>query len=132
AGLCLPLACDLRFATPRAKLGVPFVKLGLHPGMAGTFTLPDVVGISAARDLFLTGRIVEGDEALRLGLVSRLIEAEGFLEEAVGVAAGIAANAPIATRLTKVALAGGGHAGFDAALQWEALAQPVTLATEDL
>ena len=50
----------------------------------------------------------------------------------VAAAAGIAANAPIATRLTKVALAGGGHADFDAALQWEALAQPITLATDDL
>lgn len=132
AGLCMPLACDLRFATPGAKLGVPFLKLGLHPGMAGTFLLPDVVGAAAARDLFLTGRLVAGEEALRLGLVSRLIEPEGFLDEVLEVAAGIAANAPIATRLTKIALADGGHADFDAALQWEALAQPITLATEDL
>lgn len=132
AGLCMPLACDLRFATPRAKLGVPFVKLGLHPGMAGTFLLPNVVGAAVARDLFLTGRLVQGDEALRIGLVTRLIEQDGFLDSVLEVAAGIAANAPIATRLTKIALADGGHAEFDSALQWEALAQPITLATEDL
>lgn len=132
AGLCLPLACDLRVATPGARLGVPFVKLGLHPGMAGTHLLPDVVGAAAARDLLLTGRLVQGEEALRLGLVSRLIEPDGFLDEVLELAAGIAANAPIATRLTKVALAGGGHPDLESALQWEALAQPITLATDDL
>ncbi|CAN5470348.1 enoyl-CoA hydratase-related protein [soil metagenome] len=132
AGLCLPLACDIRVATPTAKLGVPFLKLGLHPGMAGTFLLPDVVGPAAARDLFLTGRMVQGEEALRLGLVTRLVEADGFIDEVLEMASGVAANAPIATRLTKVALAGGGHHDVDSAVQWEALAQPITLATADL
>ncbi len=132
AGLCMPMACDLRVATPQAKLGVPFVKLGLHPGMAGTHLLPDLVGAAAARDLFLTGRLVQGEEALRLGLVSRLIEPEHFLDEALEIAAEVAANAPIATRLTKEALKSGGHVDFESALQWEALAQPITLATEDL
>lgn len=132
AGLCMALACDLRFAATGAKMGVPFTRLGLHPGMAGTFLLPDVVGRAAARDLFLTGRLVEGDEALRLGLVSRVLDRETFLDEAVAAAAEVAAAAPVATRLTKLALRDGGHSTFEHALQWEALAQPVTLATEDL
>ncbi len=132
AGLCLALACDLRFAASGAKLGAPFVKLGMHPGMAATYLLPDVVGEAAARDLLLTGRVVEAEEAQRLGLVSRVLAAEGFRDAAIEVAAGIAATAPIPSRLTKVALADGGHADFEAALQWEALAQPVTLATADL
>ncbi|WP_110241791.1 enoyl-CoA hydratase/isomerase family protein [Nocardioides gilvus] len=132
AGLCMALACDLRFAAENAKMGVPFLKLGLHPGMAGTFLLPEVVGLAAARDLFLTGRIVEASEALSMGLVSRVIASGAFLDEAVAAATQIAANAPIATRLTKLALLDGGHATFDSALQWEALAQPVTLATDDL
>jgi enoyl-CoA hydratase/carnithine racemase len=132
AGLCMALACDIRYATENAKLGMPFLKLGMHPGMAGTFLLPNAVGAAAARDLLLTGRLVQGEEALRLGLVSRVLPKEGFLDEVLEVAAQVAANAPIATRLTKVALSGGGHADLDAALQWEALAQPITLATEDL
>ena len=132
AGLCMALACDIRYATDSAKMGMPFLKLGMHPGMAGTFLLPNVVGAAAARDLLLTGRLVQGDEALRLGLVSRVLPREGFLEEALQAAAQVAANAPIATRLTKIALSGQGHADLDAALQWEALAQPITLATEDL
>ncbi len=132
AGLCLAMACDLRYAATGAKLGVPFVKLGMHAGMAGTYLLPNLVGPAMARDLLLTGRVVEADEALRLGLVSRVIAAESFADEVLSIAGGIAQNAPIATRLTKIALADGGHADFESALQWEALAQPITLATEDL
>jgi enoyl-CoA hydratase/carnithine racemase len=132
AGLCLALACDLRYAASGAKLGVPFVKLGMHAGMGGTHLLPEVVGEAHARDLLLTGRVVDADEALRIGLVSGVFEPASFLEDVLGVAAGLAANAPIATRLTKLALMDGGHADLETALQWEAMAQPITLATEDL
>ena len=132
AGLCLALACDLRYAVSGARLGAPFVKLGMHAGMAGTYLLPNVVGEAHARDLLLTGRLVDADEAFRIGLVSRVIGPEAFGEEVLAAAAGIAANAPIATRLTKLALADGGHADFESCLQWEAMAQPITLATTDL
>jgi enoyl-CoA hydratase/carnithine racemase len=132
AGLCLALACDIRYAAAGARLGAPFVKLGMHAGMAGTYLLPNVVGEAAARDLLLTGRVVDADEALRLGLVSRVVEPAAFLDEVLATAAQVAATAPIASRLTKLALLDGGHADFESCLQWEALAQPVTLATEDL
>ena len=84
AGLCVALACDLRHAAAGAKMGVPFVKLGLHPGMAGTYLLPDAVGPAAARDLMLTGRLVDADEALRLGLVSRVVDARGVPRRRAG------------------------------------------------
>jgi enoyl-CoA hydratase len=132
AGLCLALACDLRYAAAGARLGVPFVKLGMHAGMAGTYLLPEVVGQARARDLLLTGRVVDADEALRLGLVSRVLDPETFRDEVLEIAAGVAGTAPIASRLTKLALLDGGHADLESALQWEALAQPITLATEDL
>src|SRR3954453_12765766 len=132
AGLCLALACDLRYAAAGSKLGVPFVKLGMHAGMGGTHLLPEVVGEAHARDLLLTGRVVDADEDLRLGLVSRGVETGSFPDEVLAIAAGIAATAPIASRLTKLALLDGGHADLETCLQWEALAQPVTLATADL
>ncbi len=132
AGLCLALACDLRYAAVGARLGAPFVRLGMHAGMAATYLLPNVVGEAHARDLLLTGRTVDADEALRLGLVSRVLPAEGFLDGVLDVATGIAATAPVASRLTTVALRDGGHADFETAVQWEALAQPLTLATADL
>jgi enoyl-CoA hydratase/carnithine racemase len=132
AGACLALACDLRYATETAKIAVPFTKLGMHPGMAATWLLPEVVGVAAARDLLFTGRAVSGAEAVSLGLVSRVFAAESFAGEVASAAASIASAAPIATRLTKQALVGGGHASPEAALRWEALAQPITMATEDL
>ena len=81
AGLCLALACDIRYAAGSARLGAPFVRLGMHPGMAATWLLPEAVGLAAARDLLLTGRTVDADEALRLGLVSRVIPDEELLDE---------------------------------------------------
>ena len=132
AGLCLALACDLRYAAAGARLGVPFVQLGMHAGMGGTYLLPEAVGPAHARDLLLTGRIVDAEEALRLGLVSRVIEPDAFRAEVLATAGGVAGTAPIASRLTKLALADGGHPDLESCLQWEALAQPMTLATADL
>jgi enoyl-CoA hydratase len=100
--------------------------------MAATRLLPDVVGLAHARDLLLTGRMVGAEEALRIGLVSRVVEADGFLAEVLRVASEVAATAPQPSRLTTAALRDGGPADIESALQWEALAQPVTLATEDL
>lgn len=132
AGLCLALACDLRYAAVGATLSAPFVRLGMNPGMASTYLLPNVVGAANARELLLTGRSVDADEACRLGLVSRVFADETFAAEVDAIAEGIAATAPIASRYTTVALRGGGHADLESAIQWEALAQPITLATEDL
>lgn len=131
AGLAVGLACDLRYSARGARLGVPFVGLGLHPGMATTHLLPDVVGPAHARDLLLTGRLVADEEALALGLVSRVFEAEGFVDDVLAVARQVAGTAPVASRLTTLALRAG-HADVETALQWEALAQPVTLATADV
>src|SRR3954470_12476767 len=132
AGLCLALACDLRYAARGAKLSAPFTQLGMHAGMAATWLLPEVAGIAAARELLFTGRAVEGDEALRLGLVNGVYDADSLLDETLRIASRIAAAAPIATRLTKAGRRAGGHASMEAALQYEALAQPVTFATDDL
>jgi enoyl-CoA hydratase/carnithine racemase len=132
AGLCLALAADLRYAADDAMLSMPFTGLGMHPGMAATWLLPRVAGVAVATELLLTGRSVTGAEAVQLGLVNGAVPAADLPAAVLDIAGSVAAKAPIATRLTKVALAAGGHATFDAALQWEALAQPVTLATRDL
>jgi enoyl-CoA hydratase/carnithine racemase len=132
AGLCLALACDIRYAAAGARMGVPFVQLGMHAGMGGTYLLPEAIGAAHARDLLLTGRIVDAGEALGLGLVSRVIEPDAFQTEVLAAAEAIASTAPIPSRLTKLALADGGHADLETCLQWEALAQPLTLATADL
>jgi enoyl-CoA hydratase len=126
AGLCLALACDVRYAAPAATFSAPFARLGMHPGMAAPHLLPEVVGTARARELLLTGRRVGAEEAYAIGLVSAV--ADDVVAHALDAAAGIAASAPIAVRLTKAAL----NAGLDAALEWEALAQPVTMVSADL
>ena len=132
AGLALALACDLRYAADDARLGAPFTSLGMHPGMATTYLLPEVAGPAVAREMLLTGRMLTGAEAAARGLVTRAVPREDVLPTALAAAEAAAAAAPVATRLTKRALLDGGHTSFAAALEWEALAQPVTLATEDL
>jgi len=84
-GLELAMACTLRIAGPRAKLGLPEVKLGLIPGAGGTQRLPQLVGRGRALDIMLTARQVPADEALRIGLVERLAETD-VLEAALALA----------------------------------------------
>ncbi len=86
AGLCLASACDIRIASDKAKLGFTFTRLGLHPGMGATYFLPRVVGKAAAMELMVTGRIIEAPEALRLGLVSRVLPGEELNSEVFKIA----------------------------------------------
>jgi enoyl-CoA hydratase len=132
AGLCLALACDLRYAADDAKLLAPFTALGLHPGMAATWLFPEVAGLPLAREMLLAGRVLTGAEAAEEGLVNRAFPRAEVLAETIAVAERIAAQAPIATRLTKVALANGGHRDMESALRWESLAQPVTMSSRDM
>ena len=78
AGLCFALACDLRVMHEQAKVGMTFVKIGIHPGMAATWNLPRIVGPSHAADLLYTGRLVDAREALSMGLVNRVAGDDSF------------------------------------------------------
>ncbi|MBK7975532.1 MAG: enoyl-CoA hydratase/isomerase family protein [Deltaproteobacteria bacterium] len=132
AGLCFPLACDLRIAAEGAKLGLNFVTLGLHPGMGGSFLLPRLVGVARAADLILTGRLVEATEAREIGLVSEVVPAERLLPRARELASVIARNAPIAVRQAKESLYKNLGATLDEALDREAFSQAIDYGTADL
>jgi enoyl-CoA hydratase len=132
AGLCLALACDLRYAAAEATLSAPFTALGMHAGMGATWLLAETVGVAAARELLFTGRRVDAEEALRLGLVNGVFPAADLVERTLEVAGRIAGNAPIAVRLTVAGLRAGAPRSLEDALAYEALAQPVTFATTDL
>ena len=82
-GMELALACTFRIATRNAKMGTPEIKLGLIPGYGGTQRLPRVIGEARALEMVLTGRTVDAEEALRIGLVSRLVDSDAI---AAGVA----------------------------------------------
>lgn len=129
AGLCLALACDLRYGAPDAAFKAPFNFLGTHGGMGITSLLPEVVGLARAREVLYTGRDVLADEALDWGLVTGVND--DVVAFSIQVASRIAAAAPIPTRFTKAGLEQGKD-GLEAALRWELLAQPITLATSDL
>lgn len=132
AGACLALSADIRLAGRSGRFSVPFLRLGMHPGMATTFLLPEVVGIAAARELLLTGRMIDADEMLRLGLVSRIFGEDECRRELIETASLVAGQAPLATRLTRVALRDGACRSLEESIRWEALAQPATLVGADL
>lgn len=100
-GLELALACDIRVASEVAKLGLPEVRLGVTPGAGGTQRLPRAIGIARAKELALTGRIIDAHEAERIGLVSRVVPAGQALAAATEIANEIAQRGPLAVREVK-------------------------------
>lgn len=95
-GLGLSLVPDFRVASPAARFGANFVKLGLHQGFGVTVTLPRLIGQQAANNMLYTGRRVSGAEAAQIGLVDRLVDAEDLRSAATEMAQEIAENAPLA------------------------------------
>lgn len=126
-GTELALSCDLRVLHESAELGLTEVKLGIIPGGGGTQRLPRLIGKGAAKDLILTGRRVAATEALSLGLVNRIGDAEAALE----LAKQVVENAPIAVGLAKHAIDDGQHLGLDDALALEQRFYEDTLGTQD-
>jgi len=98
-GCELALACDLRYASSRAKLGQPEITLGIVPGWGGTQRLARVCGVGVAKDLVFTGRTVDAEEALRIGLVNAI--ADPVLDRALETARDLAAKSPVALALAK-------------------------------
>lgn len=130
-GFGLALVCDVRIGAVDAKYGANFVRLGLAPGMAISYLLPRLVGVAHASELLLTGRLVDGAEAARLGILNRAVPAGDVLAEAMAVARSIAEAAPLAVRATKQAIRRGLALHVREAARAEAYAQAETLATDD-
>jgi enoyl-CoA hydratase len=132
AGLCLAMACDLRIAAAGVKMAASFVRVGLHPGMGATYLLPHLIGPTAATELLLTGRAIDAEEALRLGLVSQVHPRDALDVAARALASQIAAAAPLAVAETKATLAAAIDRELAGALDREAAAQAVDFGTDDL
>ena len=131
AGLDLACMCDLRLAARGAQLGSTFVKVGLVPGDGGAYFLARTLGFPRALELMLTGRLVDADEAERIGLVHRVVEPADLLPAARALALQIAANAPLAVRLTKRAAYRSHEADLEQALELAATYQGVVQNTAD-
>lgn len=106
AGLGLALAADFRIASPDARFAANFVKLGFHPGLGITTTLPRLIGEQRAALLCLTGRRLKADEALAWGLVESVVASEDLRAAALALAAEIAENAPLAVQATRATMRG--------------------------
>lgn len=130
-GCELSMAADIRIASSKAKFGQPEVGLGITPGFGGTQRLARLVGEGKAKELIFTGDLINAEEALRIGLVNKVVEPEQLVEEATNMAKKIASNAPIAVKLCKDAINKGMQMDIDNALMYESQVFGLCFSTED-
>jgi enoyl-CoA hydratase len=119
-GCELALACDIRIASSKAKFGQPEVNLGLIPGYAGTQRLPHLIGLGNALYLLLTAEMIGADEALRMGLVQKVVDPEHLMTAATDLAKLIASKGPRAVKLIKRAARQGALLDFESGCALEA------------
>ncbi len=132
AGLCVALACDLRIVADEAKVGLNFAKLGLHPGMGGTWLLPRLLGGQQAAAWLYTGALVSGGVAAGQGLALESVPGDQVLDRALALAEDIARSSPVVVRQLKVTLAAVEGIDLATALDREAAAQAISYGTDDL
>jgi len=130
-GCELALACDIRIASSKAKIGQPEVGLGITPGFSGTQRLPRVVGEGRAKELIFTAKAINAEEAFRIGLVNKVVEPEELMDAAMALAKTIAKNAPIAVRFSKEAINRGMQTDIDTAIAIENDLFALCFSTED-
>jgi enoyl-CoA hydratase len=131
-GCELAMACHIRIASENARFAQPEVKLGITPGYGGTQRLPRIVGKGNAFHLLLTGEQIDAAEALRIGLVSRVVTAEQLMPEAERIMRVILANGPVAVRLVMDAVDRGLEMTLEEGLRLEADAFGLVAATGDM
>ncbi len=131
-GCELGLACDIRIATGRSKLGFPEVNLGLIPGAGGTQRLQRLVGIGKAKELIFTGDVISAQEAKAIGMLNKVVEkTEDLLPDAKEMAKKIMAKGPMAVSLAKATINMGANTDINSGLLIEKLASTIAFSTED-
>lgn len=130
-GCELAIACDLRVIGASAKLGQPEVKLGIIPAAGGTYRLPRLIGLGRARELIYTGRMVDAEEALRIGLANQVVADDEVVDAALAMAAQIANNGRLAVRGAKRALNALSRPGQETAVAFESSTQAVLFDSAD-
>lgn len=131
AGMNIALACDIRVASDTARFGQTFSRRGLHPDWGGTYFLPRIVGMAKACELIWSGKMIDAEEALHLGIVSEVTEPGVLLKTAQALALSFAAGPPIAIRLAKRAMYRAMDSSLREALEFETYAQNICRDTED-
>lgn len=131
AGMNLALGCDVVVATDRARFSEIFVLRGLSVDFGGTWLLPRVVGLQRAKELALSGRIVEAAEAVSLGIAMEVVPADALADRVEELAASFVAGAPIGQMFSKQALNAAFESSLDESLAWEGQSQAIAFGTED-
>jgi enoyl-CoA hydratase/carnithine racemase len=131
-GLELALACTIRVASDKAKMGLPEVKIGIIPGAGGTQRLPRLVGKGMASEMVLTGEMIDAQTAFRIGLVNKVVPQEELMKTSRDIADKITLNGPIAVFLAKDAIEVGGSLPLDAAIQYAQKNCITCFSTEDM
>ncbi|HHE39176.1 MAG TPA: crotonase [Candidatus Cloacimonetes bacterium] len=131
SGCEIAMACDIRIASEKAKLGQPEVKLGIIPGHAGSQRLPRLVGIGKAKELIFTGDIIDANEALRIGLVNQVVSPEALMEAAENLAKKIIAVGPRAVKVSKTVINRGIDSNLTTAISYEMEAFSMLFSTEE-
>lgn len=132
AGMNLAIGCDIVIASETARFAEIFVRRGLTLDFGGTWLLPRLVGLAKARELALTGRVIDADEALAIGLVTSVVPAPDLEAAAEEMAEQLAAGAPLAQSMIKRGLDRSSTFTFEQALSFEEQGQAILLASEDL
>lgn len=130
-GFGLSLLCDLRVANKTARYGANFCRIGLHSGMAISYTLPRLVGLAQASEMLYTGKLVTGERAEAIGYANYAVDAEEVVPKSMELANEIAASAPLAVRSVRAALRRGLAGEIREAARIEAFAQAESVQTED-
>ena len=130
-GMELALACDLRIASSHAVMGLTETSLAIIPGAGGTQRLPRIIGVAKAKELIFTAKRIDAKEALEIGLVSKVVEADQLMNAAREMAREIAKNGPIAVAQAKFAINYGIEASLGVALPLESKAYEATIPTKD-
>jgi enoyl-CoA hydratase len=130
-GCELSMACDIRIASEKAKFGQPEVNLGIIPGYGGTQRLPRLVGKGMAKYLILSAEIIDANEALRIGLVQKVVPADELMQEAEKFAKTVMSKAPIAIKMAKTAINSGINLDLRSGVAFEAEAYVSTFCSED-
>ncbi len=131
SGCEIAMACDIRIASEKAKLGQPEVKLGIIPGHAGSQRLPRLVGIGKAKELIFTGDIIDANEAMRIGLVNQVVSPETLMEEVENMAKKIIAVGPTAIRIAKTVINRGIDTNLTTANSYEMEAFSMLFSTDE-
>ncbi|HVP93110.1 MAG TPA: enoyl-CoA hydratase-related protein [Acidobacteriota bacterium] len=131
-GLELALACDFRIAAEHAELGSPEIALGLIPGWGGTQRLVRIVGLAKAKELVMLGIRLKADEALKAGLVNKVVNYEKLKDEARELAKKLADGPPLAMKYAKQAVNFGTQVPLEVGLRLEAGLMGLTFSTDDL